>query len=564
MASHLRLLDVLPFEVSNHLYYGDNLTIMQTMPAGCVDLIYLDPPFNSQRNYNLIYKRLTGLPVPEQEEAFCDAWEMDAEKEHLLRTIRVEMRKYDVPDDVGAFWHTWLNALRNTQPRLLAYLVYMTYRLLEMKRVLKSTGSIYLHCDSVASHYIKVIMDGVFGHRNFKNEIIWQRTNARSTTGRLPRVHDVLLYYTKGERCTFNPAKVRADDRRMPHTLVTGSDGRKYQSYELTAPGRTKDGESGRPWRGFDPAAMGRHWANNAARMDEWDAKGLIHWPKDGGFPRRRGEEPFDPTTRVTTLGDVWTDIDRLNQTAKERLGYPTQKPIKLLSRIIALSSNPGDVVFDPFAGCGTAIYAAHLTGRKWIGCDIAILSVQIVRDVLSKTYGLREGEHYEVSGVPLSVEGAQELFEADPRQFQHWAVEKSGGFASLKHSGDRGIDGRIHYETKDGLRHMVLSVKGGKLQPAFVRELRGVLERETDATMGGLICLQPLTPGMRSEVAAAGMMEHEGVNYPRLQIRTIEDLLAGRLFETPSRVQTLGREQQPQLPMGSGTIGPAIASPHA
>lgn len=193
--------------------------------------------------------------------------------------------------------------------------------------------------------------------------------------------------------------------------------------------------------------------------------------------------------------------------------------------------------------------YAAHTLERQWIGCDIAILSVQLMRDALRKRYGLREGQHYEMSGIPASVEAAQELFSRDPRQFQHWSVELAGGFASTKHSGDLGIDGRVYFDTQDGLRNMALSVKGGKLNPSFVRELRGVLERETDSEIGGFICLQPPTKGMLSEAAAAGMYEYLGTPYPRLQIRTIEDLLAGKGFDTPSKVQTLDWVRQ--LPLG-------------
>lgn len=536
---------------ANHLFYGDNLTIMRALPPSSVDLIYLDPPFNSQRNYNLIYKRLTGKPVPEQEEAFCDAWDLDSEKTRMVRNMAAEFRAYGADPDVVQFWHAWMTALEKTQPRLLAYLVYMTYRLFEMHRLLRPTGSLYLHCDPSASHYIKVILDGVFGPRNFRSEIIWQRTNARSTAGRLPRVHDVLLVYSKSDSFTFNPLKVAADARKLPHTLVTGPGGAKYQSFELTAPGLTRDGDSGRPWRGHDPGAMGRHWGNTHDRLDAWDADGLIHWPSNGGFPRRRAAEPFDASSRQVTLGDVWTDVDRINQSAKERLGYPTQKPIALLERIIGLSSNPGDVVFDPFAGCGTSIVAAHTLGRRWIGCDIAILSVRIVQDLLEKRYGLLDGEHYVVRGVPRSQEAAQDLFSRDPRQFQHWAVELAGGFASSKHSDDRGVDGRLHFETRDGLLNMVLSVKGGRLAPAFIRELRGTVEREPDARMGGFICLQEPTRGMLIEADAAGVYEYGGRAYPKLQIRSVQDLLDGRWFDTPTRVETLNWTLDQTMPLG-------------
>jgi DNA methylase len=212
-----------------------------------------------------------------------------------------------------------------------------------------------------------------------------------------------------------------------------------------------------------------------------------------------------------------------ISSQSNERLGYPTQKPLALLQRIIRTSSNEDDAVFDPFCGCGTAIYAAHLHNRKWIGCDIAILSIRIVREVLLRRYGLQEGIDYEIGGIPLSVEGGHDLFARDPRQFQTWAVELAGGFSSVKRSGDRGIDGRIYYETTGGLRSMIISVKGGHLSPVHIRELRGTVEREREAALGGFICLEHPTRGMWRDVAEAGVYPYLGKNYNRLQIRTIQ-----------------------------------------
>jgi len=522
----------------NHLYYGDNLTRMQRMAKHSVDLIYLDPPFNSKQNYNLIYRNMTGKPVPDQAEAFCDTWDMDAEKEELARTMPVLMREHGVQDYYVEFWRLWINALRHTQPHLLAYLIYMVQRLLHMRSILRPTGSIYLHCDPTASHYIKVMMDGIFGHRNFEAEIIWQRTNARGTTGRWPRLHDVILHYSAGEKFTFHPTRVKADARKMPHTLITGADGQKYQTYEMTAPGLTKEGESGKPWRGFDPSSFGRHWANNQKVMDEWDAAGLIHWPARNGFPRRRGAEPFDPESRQVVVGDVWTDIDRINQSAGERLGYPTQKPIALLDRIINASTNKGDVVFDPFCGCGTTIYSAVKNDRQWIGCDIAILSVKLIREILTgERYRLVEGHHFEVSGIPVTEKQAIELFKRDPFQFEHWLVERVGGFPTKK-TGDKGVDGRMYFETKEGLRCMVLSVKGGKLRPTDVRDLRGVLADHPDTEMAGFLSLQEPTKAMREAASLAGRYSYGGVDYDRIQFLTAKDILEGkREFHTPTKI---------------------------
>src|SRR5258707_6035204 len=210
------------------------------------------------------------------------------------------------------------------QNAMMAYLAMMAVRLLELRRVLKPTGSLYLHCDPTASHYLKILLDAIFGHREFVSDIVWKRTNARATTGRWPRLHDSILHYGKSEEILFNTLKVKADLAKLPHTLITGEDGLKYQTYELTGPGITKDGDSGREWKGHNPSNYGRHWANVSKEREKWDSAGLIHWPKNGGFPRRRAAEPFEPESREVVVGDVWTDIDRLNQKAKERLGYLT------------------------------------------------------------------------------------------------------------------------------------------------------------------------------------------------------------------------------------------------
>lgn len=530
----------------NRLFYGDNLTIMRNMASDSVDLIYLDPPFNSQRNYNLIYKQMTGLPVPEQEEAFCDAWELDPEKEEMARHMPIVLREYGVDESLVQFWQAWITALRNTQPRLLAYLIYMTYRLFEMRRLLRPTGSIYLHCDPTASHYVKVIMDAVFGHQNFRNEIIWKRTSSHSNaTRRFGDENDTILYYSKTDRPVFYRCFVPHSDAYIKsHYSMVDEHGRRFTTRDLRNPGV-------RPnlmyeYKGYKPHPNG--WSISKDKMEQLDAEDRLYFPQsqNGGIRLKL----YLHESKGTPVWNIWDDIPPINSQAHERLGYPTQKPIALLQRIIQTSSNEGDVVFDPFCGCGTAICAAHLNKRRWIGCDIAILSIRIVREVLLRRYGLQEGQDYEVSGVPLSVEGAQELFARDPRQFQHWAVELAGGFCSVKHSGDRGTDGRIYFETSAGLRSMVLSVKGGHLSPAYIRELRGTLEREDDAELGGFICLEKPTKGMWRDVAEAGMYTYLGKSYDRLQIRTIADLLAGKAFDTPSRVQTMNWDRQIRLPL--------------
>ncbi len=366
---------------------------------------------------------------------------------------------------------------------MLAYLAMMAPRLIELRRVLKPTGSIYLHCDPTASHYLKLLLDAVFGPECFQSEIAWQRTNARSTTGRWPRLHDVILFYGKGDHPYFQTMTIEADSRKMPHTLITGADGLRYQTYELTAPGQTARGESGRPWRGFDPAAMRRHWATSHTTMDELDAKGLIHWAARGGFPRRRSEQPFDDHRKVT-VGDVWTDIDRLNQAAKERLGYPTQKPLALLERIISASSNPGGVVLDPFCGCGTAVDAAQRLGRQWIGIDITHLAINLIRHRLMDSYG--DTAKFAVIGEPTDTASAADLAASDPYQFQWWALGLVGARpVEQKKGADHGIDGRLYFHEQTGgeTKQVVFSVKAGGTGVNHVRDLRGVIERENAAS---------------------------------------------------------------------------------
>ena len=520
------------------------------MPAKSVDLIYLDPPFNSDRTYNLIYTQLTGTPIPEQEFAFKDAWTLDNEKLQMARNMEVMMHEEGIDKDIIVFWHAWVHSLKGTHSRLLAYLIYMSVRLLMMRKLLKPEGAIYFHCDPSASHYIKVFMDSIFGHQNFRNDIIWKRTNTHNDSRTWSRVNDNILFYTRSSKFTWNvpreapnadyvTAKYRGDD----------GDGRLYMLDNMTSPTR-------RPnmiyeWKGFPSPENG--WRYSKETMARLDAEGKIYYPQlptgDLDHSKRPRFKRYLADNKGAVMGNVWTDIAPMNSRSKDRLGYPTQKPQPLLERIIKASTNPGDVVFDPFCGCGTAVFAAHELGRSWIGCDIAIWSVRIIRDALLTRYGLKEGVDYKVSGVPLTVEGAVDLFKRDARQFEHWAVELVGGFSTKAHSGDRGIDGRIYFETPEGLRNMILSVKGGKVRPEHTRELIGTVAREDSASLGGLICLQEPTRGMRHDAATAGFVSMNGIEYPLLQLRTVEELLQGKGFMTPAHVQTMQwRRDQPAL----------------
>jgi DNA modification methylase len=489
------------------------------------------------------------MPVPDQAEAFCDTWEMDAEKEELAKKMPILMREYEVPDYYVEFWRLWINALRHTQPHLLAYLIYMVQRLLHMKKLLAPTGSIYLHCDPTASHYIKVMMDGIFGHENFQNEIIWKRTSAHSSAKRYGPVHDTILFYTVGPRFTWNPIYGEYDAQYVEAFYThKDRDGRAWRRSDLTGAG-IRHGETGQPWRGIDITAKGRHWAYVPATLEEMDKTGKIHWPKkSGGMPMLKR---FLDEQRGVPLQDVWTDIKPIHNVSAERLGYPTQKPVALLDRIIQASSNKGDVIFDPFCGCGTTIYSAVKNERTWIGCDIAILSIKLVKEILTgDRFRLVEGEHFDVTGIPVSVEQAEMLFKENPFQFEHWLVERVGGFPTKK-TGDHGVDGRLYFETQHGLKAMVLSVKGGKLRPTDVRDLRGVLSSEHDTEMAGFLSLHEPTRAMREDAAKAGQFTYGGFRYDRVQFLSVKDILEGkREFHTPTKMGSKIATKQAALPL--------------
>ena len=551
----------------NRLYYGDCLTVMLDWPSNYVDLIYLDPPFNSNRQYSAIYRDETGRPLPDQVEAFCDMWELDSEREQAIRAMPVLMREAGIADDVVEFWRLWMNALRGTQPQLLAYLSYMAERLLIMHRVLKPTGSIYLHCDPTASHYIKALMDSIFGHANFRNEIIWKRTSAHSGAQRWGPIHDTLLFYSRGHRYTWNRTFQEHDPEYIERYYRFSDDHGTYRVGDLTGSG-IRNGDSGQPWREIDPSDSGRHWAvperglpshfqrpadydtlSVQERLDALDFAGLIHWPERGSMP---GFKRYLETTPGIPIQDIVWDIRPVS--GSEHMGYDTQKPGTLLERIISASSNPGDVVLDPFCGCATTLEAAHKLDRQWIGIDIAIHAIKrVARIRLNERLGLVEEKDYKIEGVPRTVEGAQDLWERDKYHFQKWAVEQVEGFVTTKRSADGGIDGRLYFAVPHAqdLQSMVIEVKGGaNVSIRDLRALKGVLDYDTALT-AGLIVMQPLGAAKQRNfdrfMADAGTLEILGIEYPKMQMLTVGQILDGERFKTPT---VAGRyTPQPRMP---------------
>jgi DNA modification methylase len=528
-----------PDETANELYYGDNLSILRDhILTESIDLIYLDPPFNSNQDYNVLFREQDGTRAAAQMLAFEDTWQWD----------QVAAQTYQETVETGgnvslvlrAFW-SFLGG-----NNMMAYLAMMAPRLVELHRVLKPTGSLYLHCDPTASHYLKLVMDAIFGPANFRSEVIWKRTGAHNSAKRWGPVHDTIFFYTKTDRFTWNPVfqPLPRETADAWYNNIEEGTGRRFNRADLTAPG-VRSGPSGAPWRGIDPSEKGRHWAipgfvkdvikglDAPVALDALDRAGRIHWPKrEGGMPMLK--RYLEEAKGIPAL-DVITDIAPLNNVAAERLGYPTQKPEALLERIINASSNEGDVVLDPFCGCGTAISVAESLHRNWVGIDITHLAIGLIRHRLQHAY--RGAAKYRVIGEPVSLYDAEALAAADPYEFQWWAAGLVGGRIDKKRGADQGVDGRLffHDDPRPGTtKQIILSVKSGKIPPAHMRELRGVIDRE-DAEIGVLLTLRPPTQPMRREAASAGFYSSPwGTKHPRLQIITIEELLAGGRIDYP------------------------------
>jgi site-specific DNA-methyltransferase (adenine-specific) len=516
--------------VPGSLYYGDNLTVLREhVRDESVDLIYLDPPFNSNATYNVLFKAPSGQQSRAQIEAFEDTWHWGTEAELAFLDV---LRNPRYPD-VGVMLQAIRSFLREND--MMAYLAMMAVRLIELHRVLKPTGSLYLHCDPTASHYLKILLDAVFGIDQFLNEISWKRTSAHSSSKRWGPVHDTVLYYSKGGKYTWNPV-FEPYDQRYIDAFYTHSDpdGRRWRRSDLTGAG-IRHGETGQPWRGINVTAKGRHWAWPPTVLDEMDGRGSIHWPqKADGMPmfkRYLDEQAGQPAQ------DLITDIPPMHNLSSERLGYPTQKPLALLERIINASSNPGDVVLDPFCGCGTAVHAAEKLGRTWIGIDITHLAISLIERRLRDAF---PGITFTVHGTPKDLDGARDLANRDKYQFQWWAVSLVDAvpFGGRKRGADSGIDGWRYMASGDrnGVSRAIISVKGGEnVSVQMVRDLRGVMEREK-AEAGLFLTLTEPTRPMIEEAAKAGLFDSPFGNkrHPRLQIMTIAGLLNGARPDLP------------------------------
>ena len=528
--------------VENTLFYGDNLPILREYVADeSVDLIYLDPPFNSNRTYNVLFKQESGAESEAQIAAFEDTW-------HWNRTAAETYEELvrEAPPHVGQM----IGALRDFigENQMMAYLVMMAARLVELHRVLKPTGSLYLHCDPTASHYLKIVIDTVFGPQNYRNEIVWKRTSAHANVSqKYGVIHDIIFFYSKSNTFVWNQQYAPYDQEYIDTFFdQVDSLGRRYARRDLTASMQRASRGQLYEWKGIRPPPS-RCWAMTKERMDALDAEGRIHWPKkEGGMPRLK---LYPEDLPGSPLQDIWLDIKVMHNLAVERLGYPTQKPLALLERIVQASSNPGDVVLDPFCGCGTTVAAAEKLGRRWIGIDITHLSIALQKYRLKEMFPEAK---FQVIGEPTSMQGARQLAEDDRFQFQWWALSlirarPLGGDSSSKQGkkgADKGIDGLINFidDHTGKVKRAVVQVKSGKVSSRDIRDLVGTVNRES-AAVGIFLTLEEPTKEMEKEAVAAGFYHSPGWNqdYPKVQILTVGELLSGggRVELPPAEFQT-------------------------
>jgi len=552
---------------TNVLYYGDNLIWLRDhdhFPNESIDLVYLDPPFNSNADYNVIFNEPGGEQSQAQIQTFDDTWHWDREAcERALTDLGT--RKPELVEVIQ-----WIARRGDKDSKsVAAYLAMMAIRLIELHRVLAPTGSLYLHCDPTASHYLKMLLDTIFGAKNFRNEIIWRRTGSNSAAKRFGPLHQTILYYGKSNQTYYRPVP-------MPYTkgyvkdYFTGQDGQgSYQAVALTGPG-IRTGDSGLPWRDYNPTKAGRHWQPASylynkyqeltgvdlakypllERLDRLDEVELIHWGKPGTVPRYKYYLADAPGV---FLQDIWAyqpgtescvwdnpdiaidqDVKWLSTKDKERLGYQTQKPEGILERIVKASSREGQIVLDPFCGCGTTIAVAQRLNRRWIGIDVTWLAIDKVEQRLQQAFGERVKSLYEVKGNPTDFASAKDLANRSKKEFEVWALSLVG---AAQRERDGGVDGLLSIpEGKNKYTKIIVQVKGGEiLNPGMVRDLIGTVEKEK-AAIGLLITLEEPTSGMRELAIHAGSYTSPiwDKSYPRIQIRTVGELLEGKVFNLP------------------------------
>lgn len=513
----------------NILFYGDNLDILRRyIPDESIDLIYLDPPFNSKADYNILFKEVGGEESVAQIRAFTDFWHWDS----AARKTYDYLVGNEVDNRVATVADSLYRLLGKND--MTAYLFMMTTRLIEMHRVLKPTGSLFLHCDSTASHYLKIVLDSVFGVENFRNEIVWRRIEAHSDAKRFGKVSDRILFYSKTEKYKFNRQTVpHKKDYLATKYTHSDKDGRSYRLDNLNPPGG----------RGpvYEFHGLTRPWRFTKEKMLALEKEGRIYTKSRVPQYKRYFEEL--KTRGGEVVAEVWDDIAPINSQAKERLGFQTQKPEALLERIIRTGTDEGDWVLDPFCGCGTAVEVSEKLSRHWVGIDVTYLAINIIKN---RMHGSFPHAKFEIEGEPQDLEAAKELAN-DRYQFQWWALMRIGarpvGSISGQREGrkgaDEGVDGWMRFTDGSGSIHkIVVQVKSGHVGVKDIRELRDVVSRQ-NASLGIFITLEEPTSEMVKEIKATESFKHPTWQheYPKLQILTVEDLLKGKMPDIPPTI---------------------------
>jgi len=551
--------------MSNKLYYGDNLEVLELHVSDeSVDLVYLDPPFKSDEDYNVLFETRDGTRSPAQIMAFEDTWRWDQAAARNYRKV-VE----DGPQQVSKALKSFRDLIGETD--MLAYLSMMAPRLVELRRVLKESGSIFLHCDTAASHYLKLLMDAIFEPENFRNEIVWRNYSQKNVTTRFGSIHQSIFFYSKSRNYFFNPIYRPYTRRHVQKRYAKDGQGRWRETIGgniLTGPGAT-EGESGREWRGVDPTEKGRHWAVPQVLKDKLDKdiddltvteqleelyqagfieiKDSAFWPQRVIYLEDKKGNPvqdlwaYQPGTEGTVYGTesgIDADVSWIPPKSSERLGYPTQKPVGLLDRIIRAACPEDGVVLDPFCSCGTAIASAEKLDRKWIGIDVTHIAIALIKHRLNNSFS---DVSFDVIGEPETLDGAEELARQDRFQFQYWALGLVGARPTKEQESrgaDQGIDGQIYFHDDNSTKtkQVIISVKSGQsIGPKDVRDLQGVVSRE-NAQIGVLITLREPTQAMRKEAASGGFYQSPYTNcdHPKIQIVTVQELLDGGGIDMP------------------------------
>lgn len=513
----------------NHLYFGDCLDVLKELKREnskpFIDLIYIDPPFNSKRNYNVLFESMDMKDANAQKQAFADTWSNYSYIDELNEISLLHKDLYDVLN----LFHN----LKSISDSAVAYLTTIAIRVWYMHKLLKGSGSFYLHCDQTMSHYLKFICDIIFNEKNFKNNITWKRAHTiKGNFGQGKKSFDInadeILFYSKSDKSIFNPSfQEYTEEYISKFYRYTEKDGRRYRLISMIGPGGAAKGN---PL--YEVMGIKKYWRYSEKKMKEFIEQGLIIQTAPGTVPQKK---QYLETGKGVSVQNIWDDIHALSASSLERLGYPTQKPEALLERIIKASSNEGDLVADFFCGCGTTIAAAQNLNRKWLGADISHLAIRLIKKRLVQTYGLGIEHNIKLHGLPKDVASAKELaqnVEGGRIGFQDWVIEVLlNGVVNEKKTADGGFDGYLTFNTHAGKQFALIETKSGKLTVKNLREFVHVIDKQK-AALGIFVCFEEnVTKEMTKTAKEAGHIKIANIEFPtdRIQILTIEELMRGK-----------------------------------